>query len=134
METGSLARPASISPANAPQRMDSLATAGAVRTELAPEKAVQHVEAAQAVRFEPTDGAAARAAIDRALRETIDRRISIDPKTREVVFQTVNKETGEVVRQVPDEALMRIRAYAREMRAAHERSLNSDVRRVEKIA
>ena len=36
-----------------------------------------------------------------------------------------------VARQIPDEAMMRLRAYAREMR---EKSEASEVRRVEKIA
>ncbi len=131
MESGSITRPALVAATNAPQRADTLAAAGATKTDLSPEVAVQQVDAIEAVRFEPSDGASARAALDKALRETIDRRITIDPKTREVIYQTVNEDTGEVVRQIPDEAMMRLRAYAREMR---EKSEASEVRRVEKIA
>jgi hypothetical protein len=131
MDTGSITRPTAIPALTAPQRADSLATAGAVRTELPAEAAVQQVGPAEPLRFEPSDGARERAALDEALRETIRRRIDIDPKTREVVYQTVDEETGEVVRQVPDEALMRLRAYAREMR---EKAETSDVRRVARTA
>ena len=131
MDSGSISRPTPVPALNAPQRTDTLAAAGAVRTELPVESAVQQVNEVEAVRFEPSDGARERAALDRALRETIARRIDIDPKTREVVHQTVNRETGEVLRQVPDEALMRLRAYAREMR---EKAEASDVRHVERIA
>ncbi len=131
MDSGSITRPTPTPALNAPQRTDSLAAAGAVRTELPAEAAVQQVNEAEAVRFEPSDGARERAAVERALQDVIKRRIEIEPKTREVVYQKVNEETGEVVRQVPDEALMRLRAYAREMR---EKAEASDVRRVERIA
>ena len=132
MEIGSLSRTATAPASNAPQRADAVAPAGAVRTELAPEAAVQPVREAEAVRLDLSNDARSRAALDQALAETIARRIEIDPKTREVVYQTVDRETGEVVRQVPDQALMRLRAYAREMRAL--RDADADAQRVERIA
>jgi uncharacterized FlaG/YvyC family protein len=42
--------------------------------------------------------------------------VTIDAKTQELVLQRINEKSGEVVRQVPDQAMLRIRAYAREMR------------------
>lgn len=131
MGLGSINRIPVPSATNAPQRTETLAAAGAVKTELKPEAAVQQVREAEAVRFEQTNEAARRAFLDAALRETIARRIELDPKSREVIFQAVNKETGEVVRQVPDEALLRLRAFARELR---EKGGGSPTRRVEKIA
>lgn len=131
MGLGSINRIPAPSATNAPQRTETLAAAGAVKTELKPEAAVQQVREAEAVRFEQTNEAARRAFLDAALRETIARRIELDPKSREVIFQAVNKETGEVVRQVPDEALLRLRAFARELR---EKGGGSPTRRVEKIA
>jgi uncharacterized FlaG/YvyC family protein len=130
MDAGSINRIPIPSAANAPQRTDTLAAAGAVKTELRPESAVQQVREVEPVRFEQSNDAASRASLDEALRETISRRIELDPKSREVVFQTVS-ETGEVIRQVPAEALLRLRTYLREMR---EKDVGSDVRRVEKIA
>jgi uncharacterized FlaG/YvyC family protein len=87
------------------------------------------------VRYAPNDGADFSASLDLALREVVERNITVDPRTRELVFQTISKETGEVVRQVPDEAMLRLRAYVREMQEAEEKGRGgSDVPRVEKVA
>jgi uncharacterized FlaG/YvyC family protein len=135
METGNIAKQVAPAAPAAPARVDHLVASGAVKTELAPDAAVQQVEVSPAVRFAPSDRADFSAALDAALRDVVERNIAIDPRTRELVFQAISKETGEVVRQVPDEAILRLRAYAREMRAAEEAERGgSDVRRVEKIA
>ena len=132
METGSISKP--VAPA-APARVDHLVAAGAVKTELAPEASVQQADNSPAVRFAPNDDADFRASLEAALRDVIERNIMVDPKTRELVYQAISKETGVVVRQVPDEAMLRLRAYLREMRAAEDKGLSgSDVRRVEKVA
>jgi uncharacterized FlaG/YvyC family protein len=36
----------------------------------------------------------------------------IDQQTREVIYRVIDVQSGQVVRQVPDEALLRVRAYA----------------------
>jgi|SRR5580704_5237296 flagellar protein FlaG len=36
----------------------------------------------------------------------------IDQQTREVIYRVIDLQSGQVVRQVPDEALLRTRAYA----------------------
>jgi uncharacterized FlaG/YvyC family protein len=131
MDTGSIAKPAPIVAYSAPQRADSLAASGAVRTELPPEASVQQVAETEAVRFEPSDSSKDRAALDAALRDLIDRRIVIEPKTREVVYQTIDRESGEVIRQLPDQAMLRMRAYGREMR---ENSEHEHAERVERVA
>jgi uncharacterized FlaG/YvyC family protein len=63
------------------------------------------------------------------LRDTIDRRLVVDPRTREVVHQTVDRESGTVIRQVPEEALLRLRAYGREMRDKVEASASRKIER-----
>ena len=95
---------------------------------------MQQAEKTPAVRFAPTEGVDFSASLDAAMRETVERNIVVDPRTRELVFQTVSKETGEVVRQIPDEAILRLRAYIREMSEAEGKGRASDVRRVEKVA
>jgi flagellar protein FlaG len=131
MEIGShIPKNPALTASNGPPRAENLVPSGAVKTDLAPEAAVQAVKESEAVRFDLSSGIASRAALDQALRETIARRIEIEPKTREIVHQTVNEETGEVLRQVPDEALLRLRVYSRELREKSE----GDHRRVEKIA
>jgi hypothetical protein len=38
--------------------------------------------------------------------------VLIDPATREVIYRVIDVRSRQVVRQVPDEALLRTRAYA----------------------
>jgi len=135
METGNITKPVAPAAPVVPARVEHLAAAGAVKTELAPEAAVQQVDESPAVRFAPSGGADFTASLDSAMREVVERNITVDPKTRELVFQTISKETGEVVRQVPDEAMLRLRAYVREMREAEDKGRGgSDVPRVERVA
>jgi flagellar protein FlaG len=132
METGSVTKPVAVAAPAVPARTDHLVAAGAVRTELAPEAAVQQASEAQAVRFDPSHRAEVRAALEEALREVIERDLTIHPKTRDIVFQAINVRTGEVLRQIPDEALLKLRTYLRELR---EQEASADgVARVEKIA
>ena len=49
------------------------------------------------------------------LREVIDRRIEVDPKTRAIVLRKTDRDTGEVVEQLPDETMLKLRALSREM-------------------
>ncbi len=39
--------------------------------------------------------------------------VVIDPATREVIYRIIDVRSRQVIRQVPDEALLRVRAYAR---------------------
>ena len=43
----------------------------------------------------------------------LSRQYVIDPATREVIFRIMDTRTRQVVRQVPDEALLRMRAYVK---------------------
>ena len=45
----------------------------------------------------------------------VSRNVTIDAQTQDLVFQTISEDSGEVLRQVPDQALLRIRAYSREL-------------------
>lgn len=47
-------------------------------------------------------------------RSKIDRRTVIDEETETVLFQLVEKSTGEVKQQFPDDVLLSLREYARE--------------------
>jgi hypothetical protein len=115
MDSGSISKPISAAVLNAPQRTEPLASAGAVKTELPPEESVQQVADTAGVQLTPSEGAMRHAKLEQALQRTIEKRLIDDPRSREPVQQSVDAETGRVVRQVPDEALLRIRAYAREM-------------------
>ena len=133
MEIGGIAKTSAAAPVTTPARADALLAAGAVTTDLAPDAAVQQATDGEPVRFELSEAASRRVALEAALQEVIRRHVAVDPKTREIVFQSIDRRTGEVVRQVPDEMTLKLRAYAREMREADlaERPGHA---RVEKIA
>ncbi|GAB4525644.1 MAG: hypothetical protein Tsb0019_27740 [Roseibium sp.] len=44
---------------------------------------------------------------------TVERRNLIDPDSESMVYIATNTETGHVVRQIPSETLLRLRAYAK---------------------
>lgn len=46
-----------------------------------------------------------------------ERRFSVDPDTRQIVFQVYDPTSGTVLDQLPDESALRARAYAREQAA-----------------
>ncbi|MFL6807646.1 MAG: flagellar protein FlaG [Bradyrhizobium canariense] len=128
MDTGSIARiPAANAPSTAP-RPDVVNSARGVTAELPADATVQQVGAAEVVHFDPS-GADVGTALDGLLSEFIKRNIEI-PETREIVLQVVDRDTGRVIRQTPDEAILRLRVYIRELRAAEERNA---ALRVEKI-
>jgi hypothetical protein len=133
METGGIGRPSLASSTGfSVIRSDAASTGGAVRTDLPPAASPQAIAETEPVRLEPRDRARERAAErENALRDVITRNLTVDPRTREIVFQAINERTGEVVRQTPDEAILRLRAYAREMKDAE---ASDPSRRVEKLA
>lgn len=53
--------------------------------------------------------------------DVVERNLTIDPDTRTVVYQALNAR-GEIVLQLPDRAILRMRAYLDEMRRAGEAS------------
>jgi uncharacterized FlaG/YvyC family protein len=80
----------------------------------APQIAVQsdpnatELPAAKAV----TPAAATQTARNDAQSQSTTHEVIIDPQTREVIYRVIDVRSRQVVRQVPDEALLRVRAYA----------------------
>jgi hypothetical protein len=111
MEVVSSARvPVLPGPGEVP-RIVAVPARDAVRTELPAQATVQQTGAPPKLRDaksgpEPDPGS------------EISRDVTIDASTQELVFKTINEKSGEVVQQVPDKALLRIRAYSREQREA----------------
>jgi uncharacterized FlaG/YvyC family protein len=66
------------------------------------------------------------------VRESLQRRIEKDDAAGILVYRTVDKVTGEVVRQFPDEMILKLKAYAREM--ARQEQVEAEGRRVERVA
>jgi len=53
------------------------------------------------------------AGYDSSRSQNLSREVILDPQTREVIFRVIDVRSGQVERQVPDAALMRLRAYLR---------------------
>ena len=98
----------------------------AVKTELPAQATVQQTAAVP----KPTN---AKSGPEPDAGREVSRDITIDASTQELVFQTINDRSGEVIQQVPDRALLRIRAYSREQREAEAEAAENE-RRVSRIA
>ena len=86
-------------------RVPSAPVAQAVATDLSPAKTVTAAETSLAARNEPYSPSASS--------DLFQRTVVLDPTTQDMIFRVVDVRTRQVVRQVPDEALLRMRAYAR---------------------
>jgi hypothetical protein len=75
----------------------------AVATDLAPAQSVTASDTVQAPRNDSAP----------ALQDGNVRKIILDAHSREVIYQVLDVSSGQVVRQVPDEAMLRLRTYTR---------------------
>ena len=83
----------------------SEAAHNAVATELPPS---QSVSAADAIARASTDSAAVRISISNP---SVSNQVVIDRDARSVVYQVIDTKTSQVVKQFPEEAVLRRRAY-----------------------
>jgi hypothetical protein len=135
-------------------RADVVATHGSVGVELAPEKTVQSAQAGDAVKLDVRareaherdarsrqtfeDRSAARqqqqSQRDDEIGDVFERRLIIEPRTRAVVLEKKDRETGETVFQLPDETLLKLRIYSRELAERAREAEDASHRQVERIA
>lgn len=108
MEIGPVTRPGLPNPGSV-SRVAAHSPADPVGVQL-PATAVEQTSAAPKPQPDP-----ARALADP---DSIDRKIKIDPATQQVIYEAVDKSSGEVVRQIPEETMLRLQVYARAMRRA----------------
>ena len=104
MDSGLIVRPnGSAARTGATRR--SGAARSAIVTDLATSQTVTVAPDAPAVRNDP-----ARAAPD----ESSDvAKIILDAQSREVIYRSIDEQPGSIARQVPQEALLRLKAYTR---------------------
>jgi hypothetical protein len=103
MDTGLVSRPTPSSAQSAIVRLDSAPVREAVATDLAPAQSVTAANGAEAPRHDSAP----------AVQDGNVRKIILDAHSREVIYQVLDVSSGQVVRQVPDEAMLRLRAYTR---------------------
>jgi flagellar protein FlaG len=68
----------------------------------------------------------------RSIEDSVRRATVLDPQTRQMVFRATDQRTGRVIQQIPDEALLRLRAYVQSEAARQGKA--SEGLKVEKIA
>ncbi len=121
MDTGLNIRP--VEPKTSVAVWTEVATQrAAARTELPATQVVNAVAETEAVQFNQNGREqVVRAKLNRvidAMAERSTMKVEQDEITRDIVFRKVNPETGAVVQQFPDEAVLRQRAYAVQQRRA----------------
>src|SRR5499426_2065864 len=108
MDSGLTIRPIAGSAEAAYVRLEPAAVRAAVATTLAPSQTVTAAnDSARSAAHDPARNGAAQT--------NVTREFVLDPQSREVIFRVIDVRTGQVQRQVPDAALMRMRAYTRAM-------------------
>ena len=102
MDTGLSIRPPASVTQTGYVRPDPAPVREAVATDLAASQSVTAAADVARVRNDATTAQQAQS-----------REIVLDPHNREVIYRVVDVRSGQVVRQVPDEAMLRLRAYTR---------------------
>jgi flagellar protein FlaG len=109
-------------------RPEPVPVRASVATTLAPSKSV--TASADVARPQPHDPALASLQLQQQQQQLqqmqMRREVVIDAQTREVIFRVVDVRTGAVDHQVPDEALLRMRAYNRTLAQHGETPFDGD--------
>lgn len=104
MDTGLTTRPTGNPAQTGYVRPEPAPVRDAVPTQLAPSQVVTAATNAASTRND---------ALNTAAQAVEAREIILDPASREVIYRVIDVRSGQVTRQVPDQALMRLRAYTR---------------------
>ena len=117
MDSGLTIRPTASVAETVYVRPEASPVRTAVATTLAPSKSVT---AAPESHNTPVHDPARHAVAE----QLTTRQVIIDPQSREVIYRVIDARTGQVNYQVPDEALLRLKAYVREQIAYWDRTLH----------
>ena len=120
MDIGPTTRPVP-SVASAPLRVDVTPVQGAVATDLPATDAVSAAGQSEPARIDLTNRSRTLFQSETAVKEEIRRRTEVDKDANVLVYRATDMRTGEVVQQYPDEALLKLRAYARAQMASETR-------------
>jgi flagellar protein FlaG len=107
MDAGLTSRPVTGVAVTDYARPAAAATAGTTPTDLPTEQAVTPAPDTTQTRNDTPQPASAG-----ALTEYDIRSVTIDPQTREVIYRVIDSRTNQVINQVPDQTLLRNRAYS----------------------
>jgi flagellar protein FlaG len=127
MDSGLSVRPIGVAAAATP-RADLPTVRQTARTELPAAKTVTAAAAVETVRLDISNAGSALQSIETSVR----RATIVDAETRQLVFRATDQRTGRVLQQIPDEALLRLRAYVQSEAARQGKA--TEGRKVERIA
>jgi len=116
---------------NTPPRVDAPTSQQAVKTDLPANRTVTAVAESNATQLDISNHAKTLLASEHAARRNVDVNTEIDPDTRQVILQYIDHATKQLVRQVPDEELLRLQAYVRTIVAT---STSPSDKQVERLA
>jgi len=105
MDSGLTVRPAGISAQATGVRVEAPPVRDATPTNLAPPQTVTASSKANETRQDPVQTGTSD--------PSYVRKIILDAHSREVIYQVLDAKSGRVVRQIPEEAMLRLRAYNR---------------------
>jgi hypothetical protein len=125
MEITPLARPTAAIAPDLSNRPASAPVREAAPTILPQAATVVQTPDTAAIAYQLSEDAQRRASREQALRDIIERHLTIDPATRTIVSRAVNTQTGEVVSQFPDDAILRLRSYFKTMKSRENGSRTS---------
>ncbi|NJL08053.1 MAG: hypothetical protein HC900_07145 [Methylacidiphilales bacterium] len=116
MDTGLTIKPASTTTQIGIGREDTLPMLKVGPTELAPSQTVTASGSSTGTQAQP--GSPSRQGTEARLASAaagtygfLDGQVLLDPQSREVIFRMIDVRTRRVVEQVPDQAILRLRAY-----------------------
>jgi flagellar protein FlaG len=105
MDSGLTVRPVGVAAQAATVRPDAAPVRDAVPTNLAPPQTVTASSKPNATRQDPVQTGTSD--------PSYVRKIILDAHSREVIYQVLDVGSGRVVRQIPEEATLRLKAYVR---------------------
>ncbi len=113
MDIGPLQRP-NIPSAQPVVRTDAPAVVNAVETQLPAAASVTAAAETSAARVDISRTARTLQAMDEPEAQSLRRETTRDDESRSLVYRVTDQRTGEVVQQIPEETLLRLRAYIAE--------------------
>src|ERR1043166_3874069 len=105
MDSGLTVRPVGVANQTGAVRLDAAPVRDAVPTHLAPAQSVTATAKANETRQDALQAGTSD--------PSYVRKIILDAHSREVIYQVLDAKSGRVVRQIPEEAMLRLRAYNR---------------------
>ena len=130
MEIGPLNRPTQ-QPAPVVVRADPQPVREAVTTDLSPAKTVTAAAPTEAASVEISRAARA---MQEGTTDDVRKQTTRDQETNSLVFRKTDTRTGQVVQQIPDEAILRLRAYIAAAQAKPQQDGSATAEHVAKTA